>query len=147
MSRMEVTADVWIDRDPDEVFAFVSEVSNNPRWQRGMREAHWTSAPPTRSGSTYTQVASFLGRRIESRFEIVDYEPGRRIKGRTTVSTFPFTFTRMVEPENGGCRVRAVIEGDPTGVFKVGTPVMRRQMQRTVRQDYANLKQLLEAKG
>jgi carbon monoxide dehydrogenase subunit G len=147
MSRMEVTADVWIDRDPDEVFAFVSEVSNNPRWQRGMREAHWTSASPTRVGSTYTQVASFLGRRIESRFEIIEYEPGRRIKGRTTVSTFPITFTRMVEPDGGGCRVRAIIEGDPTGVFKLGAPVMRRQVQRTVRQDYANLKQLLEVAG
>ena len=63
------------------------------------------------------------------------------------MSTFPITFTRMVEPDGEGCRVRAIIEGDPTGVFTLGAPVMRRQVQRTVRQDYANLKQLLEAAG
>lgn len=147
MSQLEVRVETWIDRPPEEVFAVVSDVTNNPRWQRGMREAHWTSAPPLRVGSTYSQVASFLGRRIESRFEIVAYEPGRLIKGRTTVSSFPITFTRSVEPESGGSRVRAIIEGDPSGFFKLGTPIMRPQLRRTVRQDYANLKRLLEAGG
>ena len=44
-----VTTSVDIDRDATEVFAFVSEVANNPRWQRGMQSARWTSSPPLRN--------------------------------------------------------------------------------------------------
>ena len=144
MGNMAIEVKVWIEAAPEGVFDFIANVENNPRWQRGMREAHWTSAMPIGVGSTYSQVASFLGKRIESRFEIVEYEPGRRIKGRTTASTFPITFTRSVEPEGAGTRVTALVEGNPSGLAGLGEPVMKRVMRRTIRQDYANLKQLIE---
>ncbi len=44
------------------------------------------------------------------------------VKATTLESTFPFTFTRMVEPFEGGSKVRAIIEGDPKGIFKIAEP-------------------------
>ncbi len=144
MAGVRVVNEVVIDRPPDVVFAYIADVANNPLWQRGMREAHFTSGPPLRVGSTYAQVATFVGRRIESRFAIVEYEPGRLVKGSTTVSPFPITFTRIVDPEGGGSRVTAIVEGRPDGLFALASPLVRRMVKASVARDYDNLKRLLE---
>ena len=142
---IKVEASVTIECSSDEVFEFLSNFENNPRWQAGMREAKFTSDGPLRAGSTYAQVARFLGRRIESTFEVIDYEPGRMVKATSTSGSFPITFTRIVEAKEDGVHVKAIIEGDASGFFKLATPILRRMVQRSVDADYANLKKVLEA--
>ncbi len=136
-----------INRPPDEVFAYISNFENNPKWQSGMQEARFTSEGSLRVGSTYTQVAKFLGRRIQSTFEILEYEPERMVKATTTSGSFPITFTRMVEPAEGGTQVTAIIEGDASGFFKLAEPLLARMVQRSVDADYANLKHILETQA
>ena len=136
---MQVTSTVVVAAPSDEVFAYLSDAENNPEWQSGMVSAQWTSGGPTGVGSTYDQVATFLGRRIESTFEVEEFEPGRRIKASSTGGSFPITFTRMVEPADGGTRVTAIITGDSSGFFKIAEPIMQRMVQRSVDGDYRNL--------
>ena len=109
MIRVETS--VHIKRPSDEVFAFISNFENNPLWQSGQIEARFTSDGPLGVGSTYDQVAKFLGRQIVSAFEVLEYEPGRRIKASSTSGSFPITFTRVVEPVDGGAQVSAVVDG------------------------------------
>jgi hypothetical protein len=97
-------------------------------------------------GSTYDQVAHMANRQILSSFEVVEYEPGRKVKATTTKSTFPITFTRIVDADGGGSRVRAIIEGDATGVFKVLGPIMNLMVKRSINADYARLTLLLEGR-
>ena len=69
---IRVETGVIVDRPSNEVFAFISNLENNPRWQAGMREAKVTSQGPLAVGSTYAQVASFLRRRVASTFEVIE---------------------------------------------------------------------------
>lgn len=143
MLRVETI--VHINRGSDEVFAFISNFENNPLWQSGQVEARFTSEGPLRVGSTYDQVAKFLGRRIESTFEVLAYEPGWKVKAASTSGSFPITFTRMVEARDGGAKVSAVIEGDASGFFKLAEPLLARMVQRSVDADYRNLKRIMES--
>ena len=130
---MELSAFQTIDRPADEVFAFVSDASNNPRWQRGMRSCEWTSPPPIGVGSTYRQEAKFLGRTVVTEFEVVDHEPGRSITIRSTSGPFPITVRRSVTPTDGSTtRVEAVIGGDPGRFFRIAGPLLQRLAQRSV---------------
>jgi uncharacterized protein YndB with AHSA1/START domain len=147
MGIIRVVNEIVIERPPEEVFAFITDVGSNPQWQRGMREAHFTSGPPMRLGSTYAQVTSFLGRRIESRYEVIDLVPGRLITGSTTISPVPITFSRIVTPHKAGARVTAVVEGRPQGVFTLVSPIVRRLVAASLARDYANLKHLLEGRS
>ena len=133
-----------IDRPSDEVFSYLSDFRNNPQWQSGMREIKITSDGPLAVGSTYDQVASFLGRDVISSFEVIDYEPGRLVKATSRAGSFPITFTRRVAPLDNGSDVTAVIEGDSTGFFKLAEPLMQRVVQRSIRNDYRKLKEVLE---
>ncbi len=143
---MELFASREIARPAEEVFSFVADAANNPRWQKGMRRCEWTSPPPIAVGSVYEQEASLLGRRIVSRFEVTDYEPGRSITITTIESTFPITVRRSVEPLGPGrCRVKARISGQPGRLFTIAGPLLRWWAQRSVDADYDRLVQLLES--
>lgn len=142
---IRVETEVHINKPSEEVFAYISNFENNPKWQAGMIKAKWTSEGPLRPGSTYAQLAGFLGRRIESNFEVLEYEPGRLVKAASTSGSFPITFTRMVEPESEGARVKAIIEGDASGFFKLAEPLLAVMVKRSVDKDYRNLKRVLEA--
>jgi uncharacterized protein YndB with AHSA1/START domain len=145
---IEVTASADIARPAPEVFDYVADMANNPRWQQGQESCTWTSAGPIGVGSTYDQRARFLGREVVSSFEVVEYEPGRRIRIRTIESTMPLDITREVEPLDAGrARVTATIRGGPAGLLRLLDPLTRRMVQRTVRSDYARLAALLGPAG
>lgn len=141
---IEVHASADVARPADEAFAFVADMANNPQWQRGQESCTWTSPGPIGVGSTYEQRARFLGRPIVSSFEVVEFEPGRRIRIRTVGSGMPLDITREVEPlDDDHARVTATIRGGPTGALALLDPLTRRMVQRNVRGDYDRLAALL----
>lgn len=141
---MEVTSTVIVDRPVQEVFPFLADAENNPRWQQGMRSCRWVTDPPITVGSVYEQEASFLGRTITSTFEVVEFERGRSITIETIESTFPIRVTRSVTPlGRDRCRVSAIVRGDPSGVFRLFAPVLRWMVRRSVRADYRRLPEVL----
>lgn len=142
---LQVTSGCVVRRDPEDVFAVLSDFEQNPTWQNGMVECTFLTEPPLRVGSRYRQRARFAGRDIHSTFEVIELEPGRRVKATTIEGTFPITFTRSVEPHGEGTRVRAIVEGDASGVFRIAVPIMRAMVKRSVDRDYARLKELLES--
>ncbi len=141
---MHHVATVDIDRPADEVFAYLADFENNPAWQGGMDHCEWTSEPPIAVGSTYAQLAHFLGREIRTTFEVTAYEPGERVRIESIVSTFPIQVTRSVEAlDEGRCRVRAEVTGQPPWYLR-WMPGMTGMVRRSIDNDYANLKRLLE---
>lgn len=142
-----MTATRAIARSADEVAEFFFDASNNPRWQNGMVSCRWVSEPPIAVGSTYEQIARFMGRDVRSTFVVTDYEPGRRIRIETIESTFPIQVERTVEEtDNSSCRVSADITGGPdSGVMKLLAPLMAGRAQKSVDADYDRLVQLLES--
>jgi uncharacterized membrane protein len=145
---MKLASTVEIDRPADEVFAVISDFSRNPEWQGGMKSAHWTSEPPRGVGSTYQQVARFLGRDVITTFEVLAYEPGRSVTIESRESSFPITVTRSVEPLGPDrTRVSARIEGEPGRFFRLFGPLLRSMAERSVKRDYERLRRLLEDRG
>ena len=144
----KTVVDITIMRPPEEVFAFITNFENNPQWQSGMKSCKFTSEGAVGVGTTYEQVASFLGKTIVTSFEVIEYEPHRRVRFVSRQSTFPLRILRSVEPIDGGTHVHAVIEGEPTGfLFTLLGPLLDRMVTRSINRDYAKLKALLEAKA
>lgn len=145
---IEVTATADVDRPADELFAFVADMSNNPRWQKGMERCTWMSEPPIEEGSTYVQHARFMGREIVSTFEVVEFESDRRIRIRTIDGPMPLDITREVQPiDQRSARVRATIRGGPTGPLRLLDPLTKLAVRRSVRGDYDRLAGLLSRNG
>ena len=76
---IDVVTHLDVDRPAGDVFAFVSDQLNAPRWQRGLHEVRRTTDGPIGVGSEHVFVRRFAGRRIESRNRFVEFEPGRYV--------------------------------------------------------------------
>ena len=133
---MEVVATIEIDRPAAEVFEYIADMANNPTWQQGQQRCTWTSDPPLRLGSTYDQEARFLGRAIHSSFEVVEFEPGERIRIRSTAGTMPIDVTRTVRSVGEDrSAVEAVVRGDPPGALGWLGPLLKPMVARSVNGD------------
>lgn len=142
---MEVTSDIEVACTPSEAFAMLADMARNAEWQKGMRSCTWTSSPPLGVGSTYDQVAKFLGRKIVTSFEVTEFVADERIRIVSTASTFPIDVTRTVEPlGEHSTRITATVRGEPGRLFVITGPLMKAMVGRSVRGDYRRLKELLE---
>ena len=130
-------------RSPEDVFAFIANFENNPRWQKGMQFARFTSEGPLAVGSTYDQVAHFLGKEIRTSFKVTELMPDAHITIESTSGPFPIKVRRSVAGEGEGTRVWARVTGDATGFFRLWSPLLRWMVQRSVRADYRRLRVLL----
>src|SRR5687768_10448172 len=65
-------------RPAAEVFAFVSDHTNAPRWQRGLHEVRRLTDGPLGVGTEHAFVRRFAGRLIESRNRFTQYDAARR---------------------------------------------------------------------
>lgn len=144
---ISVTVRVDVDRSPQEVFAYLEDAENNPKWIPNMRSCRWTTPAPVGVGSKYEQTSEFLGRQIHTSFEVTEHHSGRLVTIESREgSSFPIKVTRIVEPRaGGGSHVTEEVEGDPSGFYAIATPLLRAMVVRNIRRDYRNLKRVLES--
>ena len=138
---------VVINRPVEDVFAFLTDPEKAVEWSSALVESTKTSEGPVGVGTTGRQVIKFLGRRIESDWELTEFEPNTKISLKSTSGPIASTGTSTFESVEGGTRV--TVEGDAElgGFFRLAEPLVARMAQRQFNADYANLKDLLEAQG
>jgi uncharacterized membrane protein len=142
---VDVTVETRIERPVEEVAAFASDPGNAPSWYVNIESVRWQTPPPVQVGSRMDFVATFLGRRIEYTYEVVELAPGERLGMRTAQGPFPMQTTYTWEPTEGGTRMTLRNNGSPSGFARVAAPVMEMAMRRAMTKDLASLKRRLEA--
>ena len=130
-----------IERPPEDVYAFLSDPENLPRWQSEVLEVR------RESDTRFREVRTFVGRRIESTVEITAAEPGREFSLRSASGPVRFSVRHLLEPAGEGrTRLRVVGETEGAGgLFKLGGRLLRRAAERRFHEDFARLKAILES--
>jgi carbon monoxide dehydrogenase subunit G len=146
VARAEHT--VVVERPPQEVFRFLTDLANVPAWQSGAVEVRAPEGP-LGVGTTYVEVLKFLGKRFEATLEVTEFEPARRFALKTRSGPFPFEVRHTLEQADGGgsTRIDVQLEGDPGGLFRLAESLVMRNAKRQIEEDYATLKKMVEAGG
>ena len=132
----EVVVD--IDRTPEDVYAYLTDVSNLPKWQSGVHSAR-------RDGSQIHESRHMLGRELNTTLEIEDEDPPRVFALRAVNSPVPFSVRHELEPSGGGTRLTVTGEGDAGLLPGFAAGIMARRAEKQFRKDFERLKRLLEA--
>jgi uncharacterized protein YndB with AHSA1/START domain len=136
---------VVIDRSIEDVFSFLSDFETEPKWCEEVVETQQTSQGPVGMGSTFTDYVEFMGRTIESTYEILAYERNKSITIETSAGPVPFVATYSFDEDEGVTKLAILAEAEPGGFFRLATPPIRRQLEKQWERNFANLKQLLES--
>ena len=140
-----ITQRVTIDRPVAEVWEFLGNFENTPRWSRGVLEARQTSDGPIGTGSTLQTVVTAFGRRRTADYLVTEYEPGHVFAFEVTSGPMTSRARYSVEPAGAGTRLTVSGEAAATGACKLLAPVLVRILARHSADDLANLKRVLEA--
>jgi len=132
---MHAELTIEIARAPADVFAYLTDVSNLPSWQAGVKSA-------TLRGGRIEESRSLLGRELHTTLEIVEREEPRVFTLRALDGPVPFTVRHELEPAGGGTRLRVTAEGEVPG-FAAG--LLARRAEKQFRRDFERLKQILES--
>jgi uncharacterized protein YndB with AHSA1/START domain len=136
---------VRIGRPVDEVFAFVTDPANFPRWAGSLvTAARQTSPGPMRAGATFHQTNKFLIRRFQTDFVVTAYEPPRRFEYKSTAGPIQFAGHYTFTSDGDGTRFTSVDDTQLSGLLKLLAPLLQPLAQHQIETNLGNIKRILE---
>jgi hypothetical protein len=144
---VDVMVETTIRCTPEIVAEFAGDPTNAPQWYANVRSVQWRTPPPVGVGSRMDFVATFLGRRLAYTYEVVEWDPARRLVMRTADGPFPMETVYTWEPVGqASTRMTLRNRGKPSGFSRMTAPMMERAMRRATTKDLARLRVLLETR-
>ena len=131
---------IVVNRPVEDVFAFVSDFENVPKWNYYVQNVTKTSGGPPGVGTTYYQTR----KTDEQDFRVIAYEPGQTVAVQTLPGSQPaFEMRFTFEPVQGGTRIVdewKLETGKPGLLERLGAG----QAKGAVKENLTKLKELLE---
>lgn len=144
--KVDVQTTITMSRPLADVADYATEPKNAPTWYANIDSANWQTEPPLRVGSSFEFVAKFLGRTLRYSYEVVEFEPHKRLVMRTKQGPFPMQTTYSWETlTTNSTHMTVRNTGEPSGFAKIFMPFMAPAMRRANRKDLAALKGVLES--
>jgi carbon monoxide dehydrogenase subunit G len=140
---MRFSNTIEIERSPHDVFEFVSDLENVPRWNHAIVDTRKTSEGPIRVGTTYRQVRS-VPSRSEEALEVTELDPDRRFAVHGGLGPFEATLTYEFENVGGKTRLTNSADLEASGIMKLAAPIASGRIREAVAANLGVLKQLLE---
>jgi uncharacterized protein YndB with AHSA1/START domain len=142
---VEVKGEILIHRRPDEVFDFVANEENEPRYNPEMRYARKVSPGPIGVGTTFECQMTGRGKVVPMTIQFTEYEKPHRLSERVHMDAMDLTGGLAFEPVKGGTRMRWSWDLQPHGMLRFMGPLVAWMGRRMERRIWSSLKQLLEA--
>src|SRR5215813_1442053 len=101
---VDVSGSILIERPVEDVFAYVTDVTNDPAWHTDVLEARkLTEGPPGVGTVWHARFKPAMGI-SEGEMEVVTFDPNRLHVMRGSLGPMHPTLTYLLEPVDGGTR-------------------------------------------
>jgi uncharacterized protein YndB with AHSA1/START domain len=137
-----------IHRSPSEVFAFVADFQNMPKWYDAVERVTATTATSAGQGARFHMVRSLPGGRVHNDVEVTSFQPNEEITFTSISGPTPFRYHYRLEPIPGGTRL--TLEGQISTEGLTGPAahlggLAERLFERGMRTNLRALKRIIEA--
>jgi uncharacterized membrane protein len=137
---------IEIARSPEDVFAYLDDLSRHGEWQGQIVSVKVETDGPTRVGSRATETRRVPGRTLEVTYEISEHDPPRKVSfGGLNGAVRPVGSVTIEPAGEGRSRVTLELDLEGHGIGKLIAPLARRDARKHVPENQARLKQRLEA--
>ncbi len=138
---------VQINSPVARVFEYMDDVSREPEWQPGIKEAYKDPPGDTAVGTRKRYVSEFMGRQVENTYVTTVFDRDERIVYETTPDSVLRARVELTFDATGsGTRVRMAVEGQPAGALKfIPKRILEGVFRKELEGSLALLKKALEA--
>ncbi len=142
-----VAGEITIGRSVEEVFDFVADERNEPRYNAHMVRAEQISEGPISEGTRFRAELRTMGRTLPMVVEFTGYERPARLASVTRSSMMETEGALTFEPVYEGARMRWSCDVRPRGAMRLMAPLVGVLGRRGEREIWCHLKRLLESGG
>ena len=140
----KVEASFIVNRPVEDVWKFVADPSNIPKWNPQILEVKQTSEGPLGVGTTLLARST----RMPLDIRIIKYEPNHKFAFEGTSGPIKGTTNSFsLESIEGKTRLTRTVDIRLSGLYKLVGPIATRRAKKEVGASAANLKSLLEPKS
>ena len=140
---LKFSADLYVDRPVDRVFAWLTNASNQGKFDKSSLAMELLTPAPWQAGSQFREERDLGGRKTEVLSEIIAFETNRSfvIRSKTGPGWLGiWTF----EPEGTGTRLRWTGQLSMTGFLRLIEPLIGGQMRPQIARQFSALPGLIE---
>jgi uncharacterized protein YndB with AHSA1/START domain len=142
MARIE--GEIAINRPVDEVFDFVADERNEPRYNPRMVRVEKLSPGPVGRGSRFRAEAASWPRTVPMTIEYTTYERPRRLASSIGIAAADIQGTLTFDPVAGATRMRWSWEVKLRGWYRLATPLVAYLGRRGEQATWAGLRRFLQ---
>jgi uncharacterized protein YndB with AHSA1/START domain len=99
----EISLDIR--RSPSDVFAFIADFRNMPKWYEAVDSVTTDAAASAGSGVRFHMVRSLPGGAVHNTVEVTSYEPESEVTFASINGPTPFQYRYRIEPIPTGTRL------------------------------------------
>jgi uncharacterized membrane protein len=140
----QAESSITVNRPVDEVYAFLLDGTNNPRWRPGVISIERKLGSPAARGAAYTQqLKGPGGRPIAGDYSVVECQPNELIRFEVTAGPARPTGAYRLARAGNATQVTFSLHYEPKGIARLLDPMIAQTMRGEVA-NLANLKAYLE---
>ena len=144
---MAIHETIEINRPPQEVFAYLDDLTRHPEWQDQLVSVEVETAGPTRVGTRAKQTRRVPGGKRTFTLEIVEHDPPNRAAFHVVDGPVRPHGVITLSSLEGGTRTGYAVDFElhGHGLGKLLVPLIRRDAAKQMPKNLQHLKQRLEA--
>lgn len=143
VATVDFTNTVLIKRPRRDVFVFLADFENVPRWNHAITETRQMSPGPVAVGTRYRQFRT-LPSTSEEEFEVTQFEPDQRLQLDGDLGPFQATLTYVLDAVDEGTSLTNIVHLRGRGLARLAAPVLAGRIRDAVKSNLDTLKALLE---
>jgi carbon monoxide dehydrogenase subunit G len=135
---------VLIDKPVKDVFAFITNPSNMPKWNSAVVSLEQVTPGNVGVGTKFKSVGEMLGRRIEGEMHVIAFEPDSKYGFQMNAGPVQVNVTLTFKTVGTGTKLSLNAQGNPGGLFKLAEGVLQGRVKTMMEENLARLKSVLE---
>jgi hypothetical protein len=141
----EIEGEILIGRPVEEVFDFVADQRNEPRYNSRMVRAAKITNGPVGIGTVFRSATRSLGRTAEMSIELTGYDRPTRLASRTVMRQADMRGALTFEPVRSGTLMRWSWQVRPKGAVWLFAPLITWMGRRQEQAIWTSMKRYLES--
>lgn len=138
---IEATGETVIRRSPADVFEFVADARNEPKWLPGAESVEKVTAGNIGLGTVFEGRYRGAGR---VRLEVVQFAPPTALTFRARARIVNFDDRITLHGQGTATHLTAIMHAQPVGIMRLVEPIMARTMKRQFTSNWDALRGPLE---
>ena len=141
---IQIISNTQIYQPIKRVFDFIITPENDFQWQYGTLVCAYVSEHKGGPGACFQSTSHFMGQRIQSTFEVTEYELNHKYSFKSISGPLQSFTTYTLEIIKSCTQVNVAIQANAINLIGVNESVLEKKLKRQFKDNLAMLKNILE---